>query len=110
MSDFQAFQKLIPKTLQKYQLTRTARAAMICERFRRLMPTVIGEDADGVIAPKYFKGGTLYISVPSSSWAQRVYVNRHDLIMKLNLDMEKEYVHDIRTLVEIHQLDDDPVE
>ncbi|MBU0981950.1 DUF721 domain-containing protein [Patescibacteria group bacterium] len=100
MSEFQPFQNWVPKTLQKYKLARQARASLICERFRKLVPEMIGEDCAGVVRPKSFKGGTLYVSVPSSSYAQRVYVHRHDIIMKLNLEVDNDFVHDIRTVVE----------
>ena len=109
MGDFQPFQKWIPQALNKYRMDRQARAALICERFRKLIPEMIGDDAKGEIMPKYFKGGTLYVSVPSSSWAQRVYVHRHDLIMKINLEMEKDWLHDVRTLVEANPTQDEPV-
>lgn len=101
MNDFQSIKKLLPRALANYKLTRQARAALICQHFRELAPKIMGEDAKSV-RPKYFKGGTLYVAVPSSAFAQRVYVHRHDIIMKLNLCMEKEAVHEIRTLVESH--------
>ena len=100
MSDFVPLKNLIPKAIANYRLTRQARAALICQHFRELAPRVIGEDAKEEIRPKYFKGGTLYIAVPNSTWAQRVYVHRHDIIMKLNLCLEKESVREIRTVVE----------
>lgn len=100
MNDFVHFKSLIPKAIAKYKMTREARAAHVCERFRRLAPELIGEDALNHVRPKFFKGNTLYISVPNSGWAQRVYVHRHDLIMKLNLDSDREDVHEIRTHVE----------
>lgn len=100
MNDFIHFSELIPRALNKYKVTRQARAAKICQRFRDLAPSVIGDEAPIYIKPKFFKGNTLYISVPDSVWAQRIYVHRHDLIMKLNLDMDKDWVHDIRTVVE----------
>ena len=99
MSDFTHFADLIPRAVAKYKMTREARAARICARFRDLAPGLIGADAPIYIKPKCFKGGTLYVSVPDSVWAQRVYVHRHDLIMKLNLDLEKEWVSDVRTVV-----------
>ncbi len=99
MNDFIDFKKFLPKALEKYKVTREARAALICNRFREMAPGIIGGDAHE-IHPKFFKGHTLYVAVPSSVWAQRVYVHRHDLIMKLNLDTESDLVHDIRTVVE----------
>ncbi|GEM_PF-1068428 len=100
MADFTHFSNMIPRALRKYKMTRQARAALICERFRGLAPDVIGDTALEHIRPKFFKKHTLYISVPNSAWAQRVYVHRHDLIMKLNLNMDKEWVQEIRTFVE----------
>lgn len=100
MNSFVHFKELIPKALAHYKMTRQARAALICARFRDFCDEMISPDADAMIRPKYFKGHTLTIAVPSSLWAQRVYVHRHELLMKLNLDLEKDWVHDIRTVVE----------
>jgi hypothetical protein len=104
MSDFTRFQDLIPRALKKYKMSREARAAQVCQRFRELAPDMIGKEALEHVRPRFFKGGTLYIGVPDSVWAQKVYVHRHDLLMKLNLDMEattgKACVDDLRTLVE----------
>lgn len=100
MNQFIDLAKLLPRAINKYQVQRQTRAAHICKRFRDLSPDLIGKDSLEHIRPKFFKGNTLYVSVPNSLWAQRVYVHRHDLIMKLNLDLDKDYVHEIRTLVE----------
>lgn len=100
MTDFMDFKKLLPKAIERYNMTRETRAAQICARFVKLAPSIIGEDAPEHIRPKYFKGKTLYVAVPNSMWAQRLYIHRHELIMKLNLNLEKAWVHEIRTIVE----------
>lgn len=99
MNKFVQFQNFLPKAIAKYNVSREARAAQVCARFRKLATEVIGEDALKHIGPKFFKHGTLYVRVPSSIWAQRVYVHRHELMIALNLD-EALHVKDIRTLVE----------
>lgn len=78
---------------------RETRAALICERFRNLAPSIIGESSMDHIQPKCFKNGILYITVPNSLWAQQIYVHRPDLLMKLNLNLDKHWVKDIRTHV-----------
>ena len=100
MNDFLPWQNFIPKALAQYKLTREARASLVCARFRQLAPDLIGEEARAAVKPKFFKGGVLYVAVPSSIWAQRVYVHRHELLLKLNLHLDKPYVHDLRTVVE----------
>lgn len=100
MNDFIHFSSFIPDALKKYKMTREARASLVCARFRKILPSIVGEDLPAAVHPKFFKGGVLYVGVPSSMWAQRVYVHRHELIMKLNLNLEKEWVKDLRTVVE----------
>lgn len=101
MNDFFHFADLVPKALAKYKIEREARAALVCQRFRTLMPSILGEDANHSVKPKFVKGKVLYIAVPSSVWAQRVYVHRHELLMQLNLNMaEHSGVDDLRTVVE----------
>lgn len=101
MGDFIHFSEFIPKALARYKLNREARAALVCARFRDLLSGIVGEDAakEGV-KPKYFKNGILVVTVPSSIWAQQVYVHRHELLHRLNLYLEKEWVKDLRTIVE----------
>jgi hypothetical protein len=101
MHDFFSFTDLLPRALAKYKLDRQARATLICKRFTDLMPDVLGEDASGVVKAKYVKGGVLYVSVPSSIWAQKVYVHRRELLAKLRLEGEAQRgVDDLRAVLE----------
>ncbi len=96
MNDFIDFKKLIPQALLKYKLNREARAAQICSGYGRLAKDLGIEDAKA----KFFKGHTLYISVPSSIAAQRVFNHRHDILTKLNVELGKEEIFEIRTVLE----------
>lgn len=101
MNDFFSFAELVPKALAKYKIEREARAALVCQRFRTLMPSILGPEAGSVVKPKFVKGKVLYVGVPSSVWAQRVYVHRHELLLQLNLNMaEHSGVDDLRTVLE----------
>ena len=60
----------------------------------------MGDDIPKTVHPKFIKAGVLTVAVPSSVWAQRIYVHRHDLLMKLNLHLGKDWVKDLRTVVE----------
>jgi len=100
MNDFIHFSDFIPQALKKYRLTREARAGLVCARFRTILPTIVGEDAKKEVHPKFLKAGVLYVAVPNSVWAQRVYVHRHELLLKLNMHLGKEWVKDLRTIVE----------
>ncbi len=101
MNDFFSFADLLPKALAKYKMDRQARASLVCKRFSDLLPSIVGEDAKTVVHPKYLKGKILYVVVPNSVWAQRVYVHRHELLMKLRLSLaENSGVDDLRMMVE----------
>ncbi len=105
MGDFTHFIDLIPKALARYKLSREARAALVCARFRDLLPGIVGGDAsDSGVHPKYFKNGFLVVAVPTSIWAQRIYVHRHELLHRLNLHLGKEWVKDLRAVVESENL------
>ncbi len=94
------FKKLLPGAIARYNVERETQAAHICERFREVAPSILGKEGSTLMRPKYFKRGTLTIAVPSSLWAQRLVIHRHDLIMKLNLSLEHEWVNEIRPVVE----------
>lgn len=100
MGEFTSFQKLLPKALKKYKMDREARASLVCNKFRELATALIGEESKVEIYPKFFKGGSLYISVPSSAWAQKVIFERHHLISKINEEIGEDFVHELRTVVE----------
>lgn len=100
MNEFIHFSNFIPNALRKYKMTREARASLICARFRTIVPSVVGEDAPKVVRPKFVKGAVLYVAVPNSMWAQRITVHRHELLLKLNMNLGKDWVKDLRTLVE----------
>lgn len=100
MGEFTSFQKLLPKALKKYKMDREARASLVCNKFRELATSLIGEDGKASVYPKFFKGGSLYISVPSSAWAQKVIVARLALIENINQELGIDSVREIRTVVE----------
>jgi hypothetical protein len=100
MNDFWDFTKLLPRAIERYNMTRETRAALVCKRFRDLAPEIMGKKISDHVEPKYFKSGTLVVAVRHSAWAQYVYVHRHDIIMKMNLSLEHEWVKDLRTVVE----------
>lgn len=98
MSDFFHFSDLIPKAVAKYNLQRETCAAQVCQRFRELAPTLIDQEAGILLVPQFFRGGILYVNVPNSLWAQKVLVKRHELLERLNADVNLG-VKDIRTRV-----------
>ena len=100
MSEFLDFKRFLPKALNKYNMSRQARAATVCKRFRELAPGMMGDEAASHAVPKFFKHGRLTIAVPSSLWAQHVYVHRHELITRINLELGEGTVKEIRTVVE----------
>ncbi|MFA6024001.1 MAG: DciA family protein [Candidatus Gracilibacteria bacterium] len=100
MNDFVHFSQFVPNALKKYKLTREARAGLVCARFRTILPTIVGDDLPEAVHPKFLKAGILFVAVPSSIWAQRVFVHRHELLLKLNLHLGKDWVKDLRTVVE----------
>ncbi len=97
MSDFFDFRTLLPKAVARYNMNRETQAAQVCERFRRLSPAILTEPI--AAEPKFFKNGTLYISVKTSIDAQRVFTKRHDLMEALNKDFDKHVVKDLRSLI-----------
>ena len=100
MNDFFDFKNLFPAVLRKYKMSREARAGQVCTRFKVLAEDVMGEGSSEVVSAKFFKNNTLYISVPSSVWAQRVFNFRHQIITRLNEELGSEEVYEIRTVLD----------
>lgn len=96
---FTPFQKILPKALANIGLSREAKAALICERYRKLAPRVVHEQALLHTMPKFFRGATLTVGVTNPAWAGRIATCKKDLLAALNESLGKKTVEDIKTKV-----------
>lgn len=98
---FTPVSKILPKTFAKFGLTRQARAALVCERYRKaalqLFPPKISLHA----WPKCFRGKTLIIGVDHPAYANEIIQKKEQLLALLNDKKPLKFqITDIRTKVE----------
>lgn len=89
--------KILPRTIQKFGLTRQARAALVCERYRKIAAQIFTPQIQINAWPKYYKNKTLVIGVNHPAYATEVIQQKEKILQFLN---EKCEVKDIRTKVE----------
>lgn len=96
---FTPLQKILPKTIAELKFTRQARAALVCERYRKLASQIIHPEALNYTSPKFLKGKILTISVENSAWIQLITTKKELLLKKLNENLGKDKITDIKTMV-----------
>lgn len=91
---------IIPKAIRTYGLTRQAKAALICEKYRKVAPSIFSAEILINAWPKYFKGKTLVLGVSHPAYAEEVSQRKHKLKALLNESLGKDYVAAIKTVTE----------
>ena len=103
---FVPFQNLIPKAAANYGIAKEQKAIQICREFEKILPglfeNVQAQDIVANIRAKFYKGNTLFVSVPSSIWASEVMMRKHkileDLSKKFRGRFGRPLVKDLKTL------------
>lgn len=96
---FVPFQKILPKAIAKLGLTRGARAALVCEKYRQFAPQLIHKDALSHTLPKTFIGKTLTVGVSNSAWAGQIIKQKEFLLKALNDALGPQTVKELKTRV-----------
>lgn len=96
---FTPLQKILPRAIAELKFTRQARAALVCERYRKLAPQIIHPEALNYTSPKFLKEKTLTINVENSAWAQLVVTRKKPLLKRLNENLGKDKITNIKTTV-----------
>lgn len=80
---FTPFQNLIPRAAANYGIAKELKAIQICREFEKILPDLFEnskEEAAANIRAKFYKGNTLFVSVPSSIWASEVMMRKHKIL------------------------------
>lgn len=96
---FTPIQKILPKAIKSLGLASEARAALICEKYRKLAPRLIHTNALHHTFPKFYRGKVLTIGVANSAWAAAVLAQKKGLIELMNKELGKKMVADLKTRV-----------
>lgn len=96
---FTPLQKILPKAIAELKFTRQARAALVCEKYRKLAPQIVHPEALNHTFPKFLKGKILTVSVENSAWASQIAANKEKLLKELNKSFRKKEITNIKTTV-----------
>lgn len=104
---FTPIQKILPKSIVKLGFTRETQAALVCERYRKLAPSIIHPEILIYTYPKFFRGSTLTIGVENSAWAAQVINNKETLIKVINKSIGKPVINILKTQISVKRVDED---
>jgi len=95
---FEPFQKFFDKAARNYGMKKAVDASHVCHVFRKIMPEIFtSEKAKENISPASFQENYLLINVKSPAWAQEVMMKKALIIEKLNENIGKQMVKNLRT-------------
>lgn len=97
---FTRISQLIGKAVCKLGLERQARAALICEKYRKLAPQILGGKISVHAWPKYFRRKVLVVGVDHPLFASEMNQQKDAIIKLLNEALGKDTIKNIRTIVE----------
>lgn len=98
---FTPLQIVLPKVTRNLSLDQQAIAAMVCESYRTHAAAIVHPQALTYTKPKYFRNGTLTISVQNAPWAQIVQWKKYDLKQILNKNLPSPFVREVKTVIEV---------
>lgn len=98
---FVQLKELIPRALASKGLTRQAKAAVVCEKYRTLAPQIVRPDILEHTFPKTFQGGILTVGVENGAWAQLIIAAKIALISGINAAIGDSVVRELKTTVSI---------
>lgn len=78
-------------------MTREARAALICEKYRKLASQFVHPEALNHTSPKFYKNRVLTIGVENSAWASQVMAKQVELTDEINRSLGQKLVEKIQT-------------
>lgn len=86
---FTPLAKIIPKTFRKYGLTHVARATLICEKYRKIAPSILPPKVMPHAWPKCVRGKTLFLGTDHPAYAAEVIQQRELLLKSINEDLKR---------------------
>ncbi len=66
--------------------------------FKKVVKNEYGKKGEENLRPDFYKSGKLFIKTRSSNWASEAWVNRQDIIKKMNQELSAEEVKEIKII------------
>lgn len=96
---FTPIQKILPVTARSLGVGREVEAALICEKYRKLAPSVIHENVLQWTFPHSYRDRTLTIGVRNSAWAEQVAKQKNGLLKAINEALGAPKIEKIRITI-----------
>lgn len=94
---FTPLSEILPKAIRSFGVKKELEAALICEHYRKIAPTLIHKDALSNTRPYHYKDKVLTIGVQSAAWAHVVMQHKDSLIKEINALEKQAAVTTIKT-------------
>ncbi|GBE16967.1 hypothetical protein BMS3Abin15_00791 [bacterium BMS3Abin15] len=66
--------------------------------FKKIIKHEYGKKGEENLVPDFYKNGKLFIKTQSSNWASEAWVNRQDIIKKINQELNTKEVKGIKII------------
>lgn len=96
---FQKLENLLPKSVKKAGIVNQVSAAIVCDKFIKVLNEVFDERVTKKVKPMYIKNKTLTIAVLNSVLAQEIKLHEPEILEKLNEKGKEKVVESLRFLV-----------
>ena len=64
--------------------------------FKKVIKQEYGNKGEENLKPDFYKSGKLFIKTQGSSWASEIWINRQDIIKKMNQELNTEEIKEIK--------------
>lgn len=78
------FQKLVEIAAANYSFSKSFKAIQICQEYRNVVKAIFSPDAAEKTFPLSYQNNIFTVGVVNSAWSQKVMMNQHLIIQKLN--------------------------
>jgi len=92
---FHNLQDLLPKAAIKYNMAKTLKAVQICHECNNAIEEISSETLENAKA-KTYKDNILTITATNPAWAQKIQVNKHIIIKKIQKKFGKNTPKEIK--------------
>lgn len=87
---------LLKQSIERAGIKRQVEATLVCREFDKIIIELLGKEAENRIRATYLKNQTLVVMTLNAVLAQECQIHQEEIIRKINAQLKKELVKEIR--------------
>lgn len=96
---FTPIQQLLPRAMTALGVKQEVEAAIVCDKYRKLAPSLIHPDVLLHTSPKSYRRKVFTIAVENPAWSQKITECKEAIIRGINEDLRYPYIGAVKTQV-----------